>query len=69
MSGFWYRGACPVCGKSGRWLSQHSTAVWCHSCGWARNRFPDPATGRPVAKWGLLGDSAFNFDLEGVPGE
>lgn len=35
---------CPKCGE--RDLHSHSLTVWCMACGWARNRNPDPATGR-----------------------
>lgn len=55
MNAQWYFGTCPRCRCDVRALSQHSTAVWCHSCGWARNRYIDPHTGRPPAVDGLLG--------------
>lgn len=52
----WYKGTCPNCAPRPGDLQQHGQSVWCMSCGWARNRFNDPATGKPTAKWGLLGN-------------
>lgn len=37
---------CPTCHDAH--LQFHALTVWCLRCGWARNRYPDPATGRPV---------------------
>lgn len=53
MAERWYLGVCPNCQGQ---VQQHSQSVWCMGCGWARNRYNDPATGSPVAKWGLLGN-------------
>jgi hypothetical protein len=59
VTGFhWYHGDCPNCHRENQTLQQHSLSVWCLSCGWGRNRFLDPGTGRPIARWGLLGDPA-----------
>lgn len=60
MTERWYRGGCPNCAGA---VQQNSKSVWCLGCGWARNRLVDPATGRPPARWGMLGRPS---DREGI---
>ena len=37
---------CPFCGDTN--VQSHSLTAWCLRCGWAKNTYPDPATGRPT---------------------
>jgi ribosomal protein L37E len=49
--------SCPNCGSEED-LSWHSRSSWCNRCGWAQNRYRDPATGRhttsPGREWKQL---------------
>ena len=42
---------CPNCKSAD--IHAHSKSSWCGHCGWAQNRFKDPATGRHTTHPGM----------------